>query len=152
MTAFKIIFLLLILALGTAWLFAKRNPLKNLLFLLIILLLFPLFIKIAGVLCAAVFLMAGLMMSLILMQLLPGKADFLKSLKTISWLVKIGTAVFIAMTAVTPLLVRSDYRHLQKSPALPGTNGNFPETLWIFLVMATLFSIQIFLLLKDKGE
>lgn len=152
MTVLTIIFLLLIPALGTAWLFTKRNPLKNLLFLLIILFLIPLFIKTAGVLCAAVFLMAGLMMSLILMQLLPREADFLKSLKTISWPVKTGMAVFIVMTAVAPLLVRSGYRHLQKSPVLPGTNGNFPETLWIFLVVATLFSIQIFLLLKDKGE
>ncbi|MGC9364227.1 MAG: hypothetical protein ACP5FZ_06645 [Fidelibacterota bacterium] len=125
---------------------------KNLLFLLMILLLVPQFIKTSGVLCAAVFLLAGLVMSLLLMQLLPGKADFLKSLKKISWPVKICSMVFIVMTGLTVMLVRSEYRHLKTSPALPDTTGNFPVTLWIFLLMATLFSIQIFLLLKDKGE
>lgn len=153
MTLPSVIIVVPIIICAIAWLIARQNPLKNILFLAIILLLTTLFWKITGILYAAVFLLIGLIITLILMQLSPHQVTpprLGKRLLTPTNIILI--AISIVTIILTLIIVKLVNTQFVPDRILQDYNEQNTSVIWIFLILLTLFSLQFYLLTKNRGK
>jgi len=135
-----------------AWLIARQNPLKNILFLAIILLLATLFWKISSILYATVFLLIGLIITLILMQLSPHQVTPPRLGKRLTPTNIILIAISIVTIILTLIIVKLVNTQFVPDRILQDYNEQNTSVIWIFLILLTLFSLQFYLLTKNRGK
>jgi len=141
--------ILLILGTATAWVFTRKILVKSLLFPVNQLLLYLLFWKIAGPVFAHLFLIVGFLIVITLLLLSPDNEPVRNTRLKLQFkhMITLGT---IALYIIISLLVFTNAVRQSESLEFPALMilADISDIAWIYLIMLTLFSIQLYTLLK----
>ena len=141
--------ILLILGTATAWVFTRKILIKSLLFPVNQLLLYFLFWKIAGPVFAHLFLIIGFLIVITLLLLSPDNEPVKSARLKLQFKHMIILAT-IALYIIISLFVFLNAARQSESLEFPALmiQADISDIAWIYLIMLTLLSVQLYTLLK----